>query len=198
MGRMTINDVTEQNTLLEDRKIDWEKYYNNVLTDFREIKKQYPFSYLTILPSIRPRLATIRVVAANKNLIEAISGVEMDFLGKHSKELFIIVPVNYRNIGCEVYGGKWIKTGRLKKEDIHFYHDRKNKYGFQLCVGTPESFPLLENVVLENIKTAENMLIAYERVMTGSSDVLELIAYSHGDKGREEFRRNRARYMPKR
>jgi hypothetical protein len=63
---------------------------------------------------------------------------------------------------------------------------------------TPESFPLMKNVILENIRTAENMLIAYERVMAGESETLDLIAYSHGDKGREQFKKNRKKYISKR
>ena len=198
MGRITINYISKKISLFDDQEIEWKKYFDDVLADFREMKDQYPFSYLTVLPTTKPQLAKIRVVAANKDLIEAIGGVEADFLGKYSKELYIIVPIYHRLIGCTVYGGKWLKTKRLKKEDIHFYPDRKNRYGFQLCVGTPDSFWFLKNVILENVRTAENMLVAYERIMTGSSDKLELIAYSHGDKGREEFYKNRARYMSKR
>ena len=65
---------------------------------------------------------------------------------------------------------------------------------YSLCVGLPESFPLMKNVILENVKTAENMLIAYERVMTGVSNTLELIAYSHGEHGSKEFQHNKLRY----
>ena len=31
----------------------------------------------------------------------------------------------------------------------------RTQYGLQICVGTPESFPLMGNVILENVKTAE-------------------------------------------
>ncbi len=198
MGRIIINEKKEQNDILVDQKIDWEKYYSDVLTDYREMKEQYPFSYLTILPTIKPELATIRVVATNKDLIEAVGGVETDFLGEYSKELYVIIPIYYQSEGCKVYGGKWINDKRLKKDDIHYYCDRKNKFGFQLCVGIPESFSLMKNVILENVKTAENMLVAYERVMAGYSEKLMLISYAHGDKGRNQFQKNPKKYLPKR
>lgn len=181
--------------------VDWNQYYKNVLSDFREMKEQYPFCYLTILPTITPSEAEIRVVAANKGLIDSVGGVEEDYLGDYSKELFLHVPVDYKDNGCDVYGAGWVKTEKFANGDVHFFHKDgkliRERQGFQICVGTPESFPLMTNVILENVRTAENMLIAYERVMIGESEKLEMIAYAHGDKGREQFKRNRKRYIPK-
>ena len=165
------------------------------------MREQYPFCYLTIPPTIKPSEAEIRVVAVNKSLIDVVGGVECDFLGDFSKELHLRVPVDYRNRGCIVYGAGWIKTEKLANEDVHFFHDNgkliRTRHGLQICVGTPESFPLMRNVILENVRTAENMLIAYERVMTGSSDKLEMIAYAHGEQGRIQFQQNKKRYIPR-
>ncbi len=188
MGRFAINTP----------ETDWKLYYANVLADFRELKEHYPFSYLTIPPTVQPELAMIRVVAANKELIEMAGAVETDFTDEYSRKLWIIVPTNYRKNGCKVYGAKWVDLKKFENKDIHFYNQAKlHAEGYELCVGTPESFPLMRNVILENVRTAENMLIAYERVMTGSSDHLELIAYAHGENGRKQFQRNRARYIPR-
>lgn len=166
------------------------------------MKAQYPFCYLTIPPTIEPSRAEIRVVAANIDLIEAVDGFESDFLGDYSKELHLIIPFDYQKRGCIVYGAGWVNTDKLPNEDIHFFHDNgkliRTKHGLQICVGTPESFPLMNNVILENVRTADNMLIAYERVMAGLTDKLEVIAYSHGDKGRRQFRKNKQRYITKR
>lgn len=165
------------------------------------MKEQYPFCYLTIPPTVKPSMAEIRVIAANKGLINAVSGVESDFLCNYSKELHLIVPVDYKDRGCMVYGAGWLKTEKLSNEDIHFFHDKgkliRTRHGLQICVGTPESFALMKNVILENVRTAENMLIAYEHVMTGTTDILEMIAYAHGDVGRAQFQKNRNRYIPK-
>ena len=165
------------------------------------MKEQYPFCYLTIPPTFEPSQAEIRVVAVNIGLIEAVSGVESDFLGDYSKELHLIVPIDYKQRGCIVYGAEWVQIEKLPNEDVHFFHDNgkliRTKHGLQICVGTPESFPLMKNVILENVRTADNMLVAYERVMTGASEKLEMIAYAHGDKGRSQFQKNRNRYIPK-
>ena len=145
-------------------------------------------------------MAEIRVIAANKDLVDAVYGTESDFLGKYTKELHLIIPPDYRDKGCIVFGAGWVNVEKLINEDIHFFHDDKGKlirttHGLQLCVGTPESFRLMKNVILENVRTADNMLVAYERVMTGVSDKLEMIAYAHGDKGKTQFRQNRKRYI---
>ena len=165
------------------------------------MKEKYPFCYLTIPPTIKPSEAEIRVVAVNRGLIDTVGGVESDFLGDYSKELHLRVPIDYRSLGCIVYGAGWIKTEKLTNEDIHFFHDKgkliRTRHGLQICVGTPESFPLMKNVILENVRTAENMLIAYEQVMAGSSDKLDMIAYAHGEQGRIQFQQNKKRYIPK-
>ena len=178
---------------------EWRQYYSSVLRDFKELKERYPFSTLHIPPTVQPELAAIRVIAANKELIEETLAVESDFLGEYSRELHIVVPVDYRTIGCKVYGAKWLDTGKFKDQDLHFF-ELPNQYphGYLMCVGLHESFPMMKNVILENVRTAENMLIAYERVMTGAATKLELIAYSHDEEvGKKQFRHNKARYMPK-
>ena len=166
------------------------------------MKEQYPFCFLTIPPTINPSEAEIRVVAVNKDLIDIVGGVESDFLGSYSKELHLRVPIDYRDRGCFVYGAGWVRTEELNNEDVHFFYDNekliRSRYGLQLCVGTPESFPLMNNVILENVKTAENMLIAYERVMRGESKSLYLIAYAHGAEGRWQFLKNKKSYIPRR
>ncbi len=172
----------------------WSEYYNAVLEDYRELVSKYPFSRITFPPTLPPSQAIIRVIAASKELIEAVNGVEEDFCGKYTKELYVVVPYDYRNAGCNVYGGKWINRRKLKSEDQHFYSNQSppnaKDAGPLLCVGTPEAFPLMSNVILENVRTAGNMLIAYEKIMRGESDTLELKAYEHGDLGRNHFKKD--------
>ena len=178
--------------------IDWKQYYQNVLVDYRELKEHYPYCYLTILPTAEPVIATIKVVAANKELIEITGAVESDFLGEYSRELHIRIPTDYKKTGCKVYGAGWVDLDRFDDRDRHFYnYAHRDPRGYELCVGLPESVPLMKNVILENVRTAENMLIAYERVMVGVSDKLELIAYAHGDEGKKQFHHNRSRYISK-
>ncbi len=176
---------------------DWKMYYKNVIADYQEMKNVYPFSYLSILPTVKSEVATIRVVAANKDLIDSAKAIKEDFLGEYTRKLYMEIPFDYRNLGCKVYGAGWIDMKKISEKDIHFYKDENYKeYGYELCVGTPESFPLMKNVILENVRTAENMLIAYEKVMTGEAEKLELIAYAHSDAGRKQFLKNNKKYIP--
>lgn len=183
--------------LMQEEKDKWSDYYSAVIRDYTELKEHYPFSYLSIPPTIVPKPASLRVVAANIELVQSINADENDFLGDYSRELYISIPVDYKEKGCKVYGAKWVDVKLFQNHDIHFYnHADLEKMGYELCVGTPESFSLMPNVILENIKTAERMLIAYEQVMTGATKQLNLIAYSHGDAGRRQFKHDRTRYNP--
>ena len=177
----------------------WNIYYASVYRDYWELKDQYPFAYLSIPPTINPSMASVKVIAANNELIKSVYGTEEDFLGEYTKELLVRIPLDYKKSGCRVYGAKWIDKNKLRKQDWHFNDDARLKsYGYELCVGTPESFALMPNVILENVRTAERMLIAYEQVMTGATDKLNLIAYAHGEVGRQQFRKSLTKYVPER
>ena len=99
--------------------VNWSLYYANVITDFRELKEYYPFCSLIILPTASPKPARIRVVAANKGLIEMTRAVESDFLGAYSRELTIEVPINYRRLGCKVFGANWLDLSMFEIKDLH-------------------------------------------------------------------------------
>ena len=60
-----------------------------------------------------------------------------------------------------------------------------------------ESFIYMQNVIIENVRTAENMLIAYEQFQKGFAEIVKLKAYSHGEKGKDEYRRDRKRFRTK-
>ena len=171
-------------------------YYENVRHDFAEMILYYPFSSLYIPPTARPSKASVRVVAVHKDLIEDTGAVEADFLGEYSKELYVIIPFDYKTKGCKVYGAKWLDRNRLKDRDIHFYMGEYQKdYGYEFCLGVPDSFRNMRNVLLENIKTADMMLIAYKDVMSGKTKKLELKAYAHGALGEKEYLHDRKRYI---
>lgn len=179
---------------------EWREYYKSVHDDYRVLKNVYPFSVLSIYPSVDPQLAVIRVVAVNKTFIERHGACKSDFITDYSKELYISIPLNYKNTGCDVYGGGWIIPDAFKDSDLHFYQNDLVSFGcfkgYRFCVGTPESFKDMKNVVLECVRTAEYMLIAYERFMRGDSTELNLISYSHGDVGRKEYNLNKKKYIP--
>ena len=171
-------------------------YVEDVFADIQQARKKYPFIEATLLPTVDPTPIQLRVVAVNKSLLEQTNATCEDFVGPYSKELEIIVPFDYKNAGCKVYGGKWIDTIMVKEEYQHFNGKRKDGC-YLFCVGVPESFPQMENVILENIKTAEKILIAYELYQTGETKILELNAYSHGTKGINEYIEDKKKYKGK-
>lgn len=195
-SKLVIKSTTDTATLNE-----WRAYYKSVHNDYRGLLNVYPFSELSIYPTIIPQLAVLRVVAVNINFVERTGACRSDFITEFSKELYISIPLDYKESGCDVYGGEWIIPSKLNDSDMHFYKNDvcplDSFNGYKFCVGTPDSFKDMKNVILENVRTAENMLIAYERYMRGDSANLTLISYSHGDCGRKEYRKNKNKYIPK-
>ncbi len=173
-------------------------YYNTVRNDFVKMKEKYPFAELSIPPSVKPEIATVKMIAASKELIELTYASEEDFKGEYSKELFIEIPFDYKEIGCRVYGADWVDLRKFKNSEIHFNGPRRlDGRGYLMCVGVTESFRTMDNVLLECVKTADMMLIAYREVMTGCSNRLNLRTYSHGDAGISEYKQDREKYGSK-
>ena len=177
---------------------DWPSYYKSVCDDYAVVKRIYPFSYLSNYPTTKPTCLSIVVVAVDIGLITSLNATENDFLGKYTRKIYVEVPYNYKTLGCKIYGAKWIDPKLIPEQQMHIYmHEMRESYGYEFCVGTPESFQYFPNVILENIRTAERMLIAYEELMTCKTQTVNLLAYSHGKKGRLEFLNNKSKYIPK-
>lgn len=86
-------------------------------------------------------------------------------------------------------------TGSIDySESLIASKDYANNGKYLFCVGVPQSFIHLKNVLLENVRTAESMMIAYESYQRGITKKVNLIAYSHGEKGKNEYNRNRKQY----
>lgn len=171
---------------------NYNEYMKNVMADVQELKEYYPFTTYSIAPSQTPTPVEIKVVAANRELIECTCAEESDFLGEYSRQLNVVVPFDYKNSGCNVYGAKWVNLKKIPIEDQHFFSVETDGRKL-LCVGVPESFPSMRNVILENVKTAESMLTAYERYQKSNDSELMLKAYSHGVKGWIEYDREKKR-----
>ena len=58
------------------------EYYYLVKKDFQGLKMQYPFSTLFIPPTVYPCEATLKVIAAHRDLIDETGAVEADFIRK--------------------------------------------------------------------------------------------------------------------
>lgn len=180
---------------MEMQKNDYRKYYEDVRKDFEELKAEYPYSTMYMAPTVEPKQIRLRVIAVHRDIILAAKAEEEDFLEEYSKELQIVIPWDYKKQGCKVYGGVWLREELIHEADRHFYEKRKNGTR-EFCVGVNESFRTLNNVILENVKTAENMLIAYEQVQKGITPRARLIGYAHGNKGEKEYERDRKKYKP--
>ena len=172
---------------------DYRKYYENVRKDFEELKVEYPYSTMYMPPTVEPYQIRLRVIAVHRDVIFASKAEEEDFLEEYSKELQIVIPWDYKKRGCKVYGGVWLQEELIHEDDRHFYGKRENGTR-EFCVGVNESFQTFSNVILENVKTAENMLIAYEQVQKGITLRARLIGYAHGNKGEKEYERDRKKY----
>lgn len=172
------------------------EYVSSVYSDFAELKEEYPFSSILIMPYSEVHELNIDVIAVNKRIIDEMNAEESDFIGEFSKKIFVKVPFDYRTKGCKIYGGKWIKSTSLKSNrDRHFYD--KNEHGYEFCLGVPISFSKMKNVILECVKTADNMLVAYEQVQRNPNMKLQLNAYSHGIEGIKEYGADRKKYISK-
>ena len=172
---------------------NFQEYYNAVISDVRELKKQYPFTKIILLPTTSISQIELDITAVRAEIISQTGAIEADFLGKFSRQLHLIIPYDYRKNGCLVYGGKWIDLRNIPDRYQHFNEVRKDG-SLLFCVGVPESFLQLKNVILECVKTADNMLTAYEKYQCGRSKSLELISYSHGEKGINEYKREKKKY----
>ena len=177
-------------------RLGYLEYYENVKRDFIELKDQYPFSSLLFTPTIKPEKAEIKMIAAHKDIIKETCAEKNDFLGAYSKELYIVIPFNYTKVGCDIFGAKWLDKSKLKPQDIHFYTGSLFKErGYKFCVGVPKSFLKMSNVILENVRTVDYMLVAYKNIMLGYSNRLDLKTYSHGEEGEKEYLQDRSRYI---
>lgn len=172
------------------------EYYHEARENIRELQNVYPFTSFTFLPTVQVQPITIHVIAADNTLIQNTRAMRQDFLQKYSKELEIIVPFDYKEKGCKVYGGSWIDLDKIPPEYQHF-HGKLPDGRLSFCVGVPESFRKMRNVILESTRTADRMLTAYELFQSGQTKTLELIAYAHGQEGIDEYRGKKKKYQSK-
>lgn len=166
----------------------YSSYTDDVFSDYAELRKYYPFSEIYVPKNLCEDIR-IDVIAVNKNIISKLSASKNDFINTFSKKVTIIVPHNYKITGCKVYGGKWINENEIPSKDCHFLKMSNGDCDF--CLGVPESFRRYKNVILQNVKTVENMLTAYELLLNGTTDHLCLFAYSHGKKGELEYEKTK-------
>ena len=138
----------------------------------------------------------IDVLAVNAKFMKTSFSKSTDYIYEHSRLITVKIREDYLTAGCEVRCDAWVLDERIPNSDRHIYRytpydtDRRPS----LCVGTPESFEKLSNPILESIRTAEIILAAYHLFLIGETNQVELLGYSHGDKGRKEYEKDKSRY----
>jgi len=164
----------------------YKDYYEAVYKDFFQMREKYPFSKILTPPTSERKEIQLDVVAVSEEMINDTCGKVDDFTGLYSKRIRIEVPFNYREVGCRVFGGEWINKNQIPEKDWHF--NGIDAFGnLLLCVGVPASFKEMNNVILECVKTVDNMLDAYKLYQQGKTARVELNAYSHGKRGEKEY-----------
>lgn len=172
-----------------------QKYRDDVECDIQELKKKYKYVERVIFPLAKPYLVILKIIAVNNHIIEKTGGVKEDFIGDYSKEITVVIPIDYKNIGCYVYGAKWVEIEKIPEAQRHFFLNGTTEDGYKkICVGAPSSHREMKNPILENVRTAEHILFEYELFLSGFKKRIDLIEYSHGDRGEEEYQRNAKRY----
>ena len=183
----------EHGVIVSGNKTDYEMYYDAVMADVKELRQYYPFSKRILIPSVKPGPIELDVIGVDAGYLEKTGATETDFIDEFSRRLHIVIPYDYQEKGCLVYGGKWIDYSSIPSSQKHF-NDRLADGTLLFCVGVPQSFAKLSNVILENIKTADNMLTAYQLLQTGQTKTLNLISYKHGAKGCNEYDKDKKKY----
>ena len=166
---------------------------SQILQDYNELTKHYPYASIKFQKLGSVEYGLIRVIAVKKKIIDKTLARKEDFLDEYSRELFVVVPHGYRSRGCIVQGAKWLDLTKIPKSDIHLLpwgitlFDRYVKLGYNLCIGVQESFADLKNVILENVRTADHILTAYENFMRGDTNRIKLFGLKHGKEGSKEY-----------
>lgn len=175
--------------LKECSVISNKEYYAKVNEDMVEASIHYPWINEVYIPKVKPISKVYEVIVVNKEFIDNTLSIKDDFIYEYLKKVTVIVPTNYPNNHCLIYGGEWIDVKKMSYANRHFY---PHKSGLNLfCVGVPKSINDYSNIILENLRTVENMLNAYELYQKGEINTLELIAYSHGKEGEKEYERKK-------
>ena len=168
------------------------EYYRNIKRDVDETRKYY--RYIEELPTVclnKPTLKVFRVVAVSNEIFDETLSSKEDYLGEYSREIFVVVPLQYRKTGCLVYGANWDNISDIPDKYLHINKKYANGEYHELCVGVPQSFEEEKNAFLSSVRTAEHILRAYMLYLSNETKSINLLAYSHGEEGIKEYEKNR-------
>lgn len=178
--------------------IAYNSYLSSVKNDILELKNIFPFISEIIIPTAYPYISKVyEIYLVNKTLIDSLGITKQYCINNFEiKKIVIFIPFNYKEKGCHIVFNTMLDVTSIPNEHRHF-----NNYfidGFEFCAGVPESFIELENVILENCRTAENYIIQIDSYINKEIDEIKLIEYSHGDEGKDEYGREKKKFKTKR
>lgn len=174
------------------------EYDLQINSELEIVKSEYPF--IKEIPTniaSTSYLRTFRVIAVHSRVISDEMGFEEDYINEYSKEIFLIIPKDYKVNGCIIYGAKWLNLKDIPDNDLHIYKNKDNNGYHKLCVGVDGSFINLRYPILESIRTSDKILTAYKLYLEGVTSKVILFAYSHGEKGKKEYGRDKGKYRTK-
>lgn len=182
---------------VEDLK-SYNSYLSRVENDFFELKKIFPFVSEVIIPTTYSyRTKVYEIYLVNKTLITTLGITKQYCINNFEvRKIIVFVPFDYNKKGCHIVINKEIDITKIPNEHKHF-----NEYyadGYELCAGVPDSFEELDNVILENCRTAENYIIQIDSFINEEIEDIKLIEYSHGDEGKVEYGREKKKFKTKR
>ena len=155
--------------------------------DFTELRRKYPFTKV-----IQQNKYEIHyeVFAINIELLKKLD-IDEDYLRDETyhKRIYLIVKNDYLTNGPIVYSLEdWPNLDKIPENNMHFYFNKLvNGRGYRTCSCVQIANRHMDNPLLENVKSTEMLLSAYELFLLGINDIVVLRQYSHGDKGVEEF-----------
>lgn len=174
-----------------------DSFVNCVYKDLKEVKKYYKYTEIINYPIKDMSKICIKTIALNNRLFEETYSRYEDCVKDYSREIYVVIdPRYYKTNGCDVYGIPW-DVDRIPQESLHLYLDNTMNGCRKLCVGVPASFKNLSNPILECIRSAEHLITAYILYLKGVTNKIELIEYSHGEKGKKEYYENKNKYKTK-
>lgn len=178
--------------------IDYSDYLSRVEKDVSKLKMIFPYVSEIVIPTTYPyRTKVYEVYLVNKDLINALGITKQYCMTNFDiRKVIVFIPFNYNEKGCHIVFSKELDINSIQEEHKHF-----NDYfidGYEFCAGVPESFAELENVILENCRTAENYIIQIDSFINKEIDEIKLIEYSHGVEGRVEYGREKKKFKTKR
>lgn len=100
-------------------------------------------------------------------------------------EIYCIIPHDYRLIGCLVYdSNRYINWEKLPQEHRHI-NRKSDTFGNLLCTHLYIEAKDMKNPILENLKTAHDLLKAYNHYLITKDWTLN--EYKHGKEGEKEY-----------